>query len=127
MDAAEQDKERYTKEFNEYKQTESYKIFIEKQAAEKKKGKKKEKSKEKNGTHNNTSSKSVENNSKVSVKNFQSLLNHLILSWSKLTSKSFQESKQDRKIENGIYEIPIFTEEFLEHNKGIEELFYLHL
>lgn len=68
MDAAEQDKERYSKEFNEYKQTESYKIFLQKQIAEKKKGKKKEKTKEKNGTlnSNSSSSKSVENNAKAS-------------------------------------------------------------
>lgn len=56
LDAAEQDKERYIKEFNDYKQTDAYTAFLEKQKErEKKKStakqkESKESKKEKNGT-----------------------------------------------------------------------------
>lgn len=53
MDAAEQDKERYSKEFEEYKKTDAYKAFLEKQAAKKEKKVKKGKN-EKTETHNST-------------------------------------------------------------------------
>lgn len=35
LDAAEQDKERYNREFSDYKQTEAYRLFSEKQSSEK--------------------------------------------------------------------------------------------
>lgn len=49
LDAAEQDKERYNKEFNDYKQTDAYKLFLEKQSTKKDK-KEVKKEKESNGT-----------------------------------------------------------------------------
>lgn len=66
LDAAEKEKERYLKELNQYKQTDAYKIFMEKQAAEKKKKVSKDKDKdkqerEKNGVilHSESSSVSI--------------------------------------------------------------------
>ena len=52
LDAAEQDKERYNREFNDYKQTEAYRLFLEKQSAEKQN----ELKKERNGTDTITNS-----------------------------------------------------------------------
>ena len=54
LDAAEQDKERYNREFNDYKQTDAYRLFLEKQSAEKQN----ELKKEKNGTDTNAASTS---------------------------------------------------------------------
>lgn len=49
LDAAEQDKERYNREFSDYKQTEAYRLFNEKQSSEKQHEKK-----ERNGTDINS-------------------------------------------------------------------------
>ncbi|XP_058805003.1 high mobility group protein 20A-like [Phymastichus coffea] len=89
LDAAEQDKERYSKEFEEYKKTDAYKAFVEKQAAKKDKKVKKEK----NEADNSTTSEAppATNNVPNQIKN-----------------------------DDGTVEIPIFTEEFLEHNKTCE-------
>lgn len=69
MNAAEQDKERYIKEFNDYKLTDAYKSFIQKQAAQKKKIQKKEKSTTESSPSKSSSAntKSVENNVKVII------------------------------------------------------------
>ncbi|XP_011301487.1 high mobility group protein 20A [Fopius arisanus] len=80
LDAAEQDKERYNKEFSDYKQTEAYKLFTERQSTEGKK--------ERNGT--------AENNEPVEPP---------------VTEKDTDFSG---------FDIPIFTEEFLDHNKACE-------
>lgn len=50
LDAAEQDKERYNREFSDYKQTEAYRLFSEKQSSEKQQ----ENKKERNGTDINS-------------------------------------------------------------------------
>lgn len=50
LDAAEQDKERYNREFSDYKQTEAYRLFSEKQSSEKQQ----ENKKERNGTDVNS-------------------------------------------------------------------------
>lgn len=47
LDAAEQDKERYNREFSDYKQTEAYRLFSERQTSEKQNESTK---KERNGT-----------------------------------------------------------------------------
>ena len=49
LDAAEQDKERYNREFSDYKQTEAYRLFNEKQSERQNENKK-----ERNGTDINT-------------------------------------------------------------------------
>jgi hypothetical protein len=99
LDAAEQDKERYNREFNDYKQTDAYKIFLEKQSAKKKK---KEVKKEKNEKND----KAEKNGNDASTSSSTSTAEHKVI--------------RQEKNENGIYEIPIFTEEFLEHNKVCE-------
>ncbi|EFA06355.1 high mobility group protein 20A [Tribolium castaneum] len=77
LDAAEQDRERYTREYNAYKQTEAYKLFTQQQNEKKMKESKEE--------------------SKSSV---QPVIN-----------------KEIPDMDFGNFDIPIFTEEFLDHNK----------
>lgn len=83
LDAAEVDRERYTKEFNAYKETEAYKLFA-KQQSEKK-------------------HKEIEKNDKE-IKVVQQQQPSL--------------SKDNLDLANGNYDIPIFTEEFMDHNKA---------
>ncbi|XP_066597930.1 high mobility group protein 20A [Prorops nasuta] len=82
LDAAEQDKERYNREFSDYKQTEAYRIFSEKQIE-----KQNEAKKEKNGTE---------------------------------ATLDQNESQQEKDNDFTGFDIPIFTEEFLDHNKACE-------
>ncbi|KZC05823.1 High mobility group protein 20A [Dufourea novaeangliae] len=77
LDAAEQDKERYNREFSDYKQTEAYRLFNEKQSLEKQQ----ESKKERNGT---------------------------------------DDIQQEKDNDFTGFDIPIFTEEFLDHNKACE-------
>lgn len=55
LDAAEQDKERYTREYNDYKQTEAYRIFSEKLSSEKQNDIKKERNGAEGTLENNVS------------------------------------------------------------------------
>ncbi|XP_057656085.1 high mobility group protein 20A-like isoform X2 [Diorhabda carinulata] len=81
LNAAEQDRERYTKEYNAYKQTEAYKLFTQQQS-EKKLKENKEKEEPVKTFHNQS---------------------------------TIHKDLQDMDFSN--FDIPIFTEEFLEHNK----------
>lgn len=81
LDAAEQDKERYNREIIDYKQTEAYRLFTEKQME-----KQNDNKKERNG-------------SEVSLE---------------------QIDTQPEKDDFSGFDIPIFTEEFLDHNKACE-------
>ncbi|XP_043785669.1 high mobility group protein 20A [Apis laboriosa] len=83
LDAAEQDKERYNREFSDYKQTEAYRLFSEKQSSEKQQ----ESKKERNGTDINSEQNDIQ---------------------------------QDKDNDFTGFDIPIFTEEFLDHNKACE-------
>ncbi|XP_017884850.1 high mobility group protein 20A isoform X2 [Ceratina calcarata] len=83
LDAAEQDKERYNREFSDYKQTEAYRLFSEKQSSEKQQ----ETKKERNGTD---------------------------------ISSEQNDIQQDKDNDFTGFDIPIFTEEFLDHNKACE-------
>lgn len=85
LDAAEQDKERYNREFSDYKQTEAYKLFNQKQVLEKRENSGNNK-KERNGTDNTN------------------------------------DHQTETPVENEFsgFDIPIFTEEFLDHNKSCE-------
>lgn len=83
LDAAEQDKERYNREFSDYKQTEAYRIFSEKQSSEKHT----ENKKERNGTD---------------------------------ISAEQNDMQQEKDNDFTGFDIPIFTEEFLDHNKACE-------
>ncbi|XP_044002561.1 high mobility group protein 20A isoform X2 [Aphidius gifuensis] len=85
LDAAEQDKERYNREFRDYKQTEAYRLFNEKQEMEKRENSGNNK-KERNGTD-------IPNDHPI-----------------------------ETPVENEFsgFDIPIFTEEFLDHNKSCE-------
>lgn len=83
LDAAEQDRERYTREYNAYKQTEAYKQFT-KQKNEKKLKESKEKE-----------------DLKVST----------------LIPQNHISSKDSQDVDFTNLDIPIFTEEFLDHNK----------
>ena len=56
LDAAEQDKERYNREFSDYKQTEAYRLFSEKQSSEKQQ----ENKKERNGTDINSEQNDIQ-------------------------------------------------------------------
>ncbi|XP_044745245.1 high mobility group protein 20A [Coccinella septempunctata] len=78
LDAAEQDRERYTKEYNAYKQTEAYKLFTAQQNEKKLKESKEE---------------------------------------PKIQPSPVISSKENNDIEFNNFDIPIFTEEFLDHNK----------
>ncbi|XP_011860724.1 PREDICTED: high mobility group protein 20A isoform X2 [Vollenhovia emeryi] len=78
LDAAEQDKERYNREFSDYKQTEAYRLFNEKQSERQNESKK-----ERNGTDVNA-----------------------------------EQNDKDNDFTG--FDIPIFTEEFLDHNKACE-------
>lgn len=82
LDAAEQDKERYNREFSNYKQTEAYRLFNEKQSERQNENKK-----ERNGTDMNTEQNDVQ---------------------------------QEKDNDFTGFDIPIFTEEFLDHNKACE-------
>ncbi|XP_011860722.1 PREDICTED: high mobility group protein 20A isoform X1 [Vollenhovia emeryi] len=82
LDAAEQDKERYNREFSDYKQTEAYRLFNEKQSERQNESKK-----ERNGTDVNAEQNDVQ---------------------------------QDKDNDFTGFDIPIFTEEFLDHNKACE-------
>ncbi|XP_015602820.1 high mobility group protein 20A isoform X2 [Cephus cinctus] len=83
LDAAEQDKERYNREFSDYKQTEAYRLFSEKQSTEKQV----ETKKERNGTEPASEQNDV-------------------------------QPEKDNDFSG--FDIPIFTEEFLDHNKACE-------
>ncbi|KAK9877545.1 hypothetical protein WA026_018652 [Henosepilachna vigintioctopunctata] len=78
LDAAEQDRERYTREYNAYKQTEAYKLFTAQQNEKKIK----------------------ENREEPKVIHNQSVT-----------------PKENSDLDFGNFDIPIFTEEFLDHNK----------
>ncbi|XP_034192085.1 high mobility group protein 2 [Osmia lignaria lignaria] len=84
LDAAEQDKERYNREFSDYKQTEAYRLFSEKQSSEKQQENRKQ---ERNGTDLNSEQNDIQ---------------------------------QDKDNDFTGFDIPIFTEEFLDHNKACE-------
>ncbi|KAL1513615.1 hypothetical protein ABEB36_003005 [Hypothenemus hampei] len=88
LDAAEQDRERYTKEYEAYKQTEAYKQFTEQQNEKKLK-----------------EAKDKENNEKPAIVNVPNSTNQPVF------------SKDSYDVDFGNVDIPIFTEEFLEHNK----------
>ncbi|XP_033225233.1 high mobility group protein 20A isoform X2 [Belonocnema kinseyi] len=81
LDAAEQDKERYNREIIDYKQTEAYRLFNEKQ------------------TEKLNESKKERNGSEVSLE---------------------QNDVPPEKDDFSGFDIPIFTEEFLDHNKACE-------
>lgn len=83
LDAAEQDRERYNREYSDYKQTEAYRIFSERQSTEKQN----ETKKERNGTE--------------------------------VASES-NDIQQEKDNDFTGFDIPIFTEEFLDHNKACE-------
>lgn len=83
LDAAEQDRERYTKEYNAYKQTEAYKLFTQQQNEKKMK----------------------ENKDKEEQ----------IVKVPTAHQPIIQKDMQDMDLGN--FDIPIFTEEFLDHNK----------
>ncbi|XP_008557980.1 high mobility group protein 20A [Microplitis demolitor] len=80
--AAEQDKERYNREYSDYKQTEAYRLFSEKQSMDKQNDKK--------VTDGTTNPDPIENLSEKDNDGFSG------------------------------FDIPIFTEEFLDHNKACE-------
>ncbi|GJQ81035.1 hypothetical protein Trydic_g21844 [Trypoxylus dichotomus] len=80
LDAAEQDRERYTREYNAYKQTDAYKQFTQQQNEKKMK----ETKDEPQPIAKTQTAKDTQNNNEVDFSNF---------------------------------DIPIFTEEFLDHNK----------
>ncbi|XP_050295013.1 high mobility group protein 20A-like isoform X2 [Anthonomus grandis grandis] len=82
LDAAEQDRERYTKEYEAYKQTDAYKQFVGQQSGKKKDGKEKE-----------------EKPPSIQPTN------------------SIPGTKDIQEMDFGNFDIPIFTEEFLDHNK----------
>jgi len=81
LDAAVQDKERYTKEYNAYKQTQAYKSYA-KQISDKKLKENKE-----------------ENKTTAAAQNVVTRESH------------------NNEMDIGNFDIPIFTEEFLDHNK----------
>ncbi|XP_043279697.1 high mobility group protein 20A isoform X2 [Venturia canescens] len=85
LDAAEQDRERYNREFSDYKQTEAYRLFSERQLIEKQNEISK---KERNGTE--------------------------------ITPPEPIETHQEKVNDFSGFDIPIFTEEFLDHNKACE-------
>lgn len=62
LDAAEQDKERYNKEFSDYKQTEAYRIFNEKQSE-------KQNSETNKKETNKTEKNGIDTNAEQNVKN----------------------------------------------------------
>ncbi|XP_063228914.1 high mobility group protein 20A [Bacillus rossius redtenbacheri] len=78
LDAAEQDRERYLKELHAYKQTEAYKLFMQKQAQKKQRDDK------------------------------------------MATDAAAHEEEPEQESDMPGFDIPIFTEEFLDHNKGRE-------
>lgn len=84
LDEAEKDRERYSKELEQYQQTEAYRMFTKKQHEKKAKG-------------DDGSAAATTNGTAADV--------------------VIEDSKKD---ELPGYNIPIFTEEFLEHNKGCE-------
>jgi hypothetical protein len=81
LDAAEQDRERYTREYNAYKQTEAYKLFTQQQNEKKLK-------------------ESKEELKQTNVVQGQPVV-----------------TKEIPDMDFGNFDIPIFTEEFLDHNK----------
>lgn len=93
LDAAEQDRERYAKEFNAYKQTDAYKIFTQAQTEKKMKDIQKDDTKTVNNTQNSTMKDDM---NKIKVTN------------------------SEKETDFGNFDIPIFTEEFLDHNKTRE-------
>lgn len=93
LDAAEQDRERYAKELNEYKQTEAYKIFTQTQSEKKMKESQKEDTKAMNNIQNSTP---------------------------KDDSNKIKSTNSEKETDFTNFDIPIFTEEFLDHNKTRE-------
>lgn len=83
LDEAEKDRERYTKEMEQYQQTEAYRLFTKKQHEKKAKGD--------DINANSTNGPGAE-----------------------------AAGEDSRKDEVPGFDIPIFTEEFLDHNKGCE-------
>ncbi|RZC39181.1 high mobility group protein 20A [Asbolus verrucosus] len=81
LDAAEQDRERYTREYNAYKQTDAYKLFTQQQNEKKLK-------------------ESKDDTKATNIIQSQPVVN-----------------KEIQDMDFGNFDIPIFTEEFLDHNK----------
>lgn len=86
LDAAEQDRERYTREYNAYKQTEAYKLFTQQQ----------------------NEKKSKENKDKEDTVKIPTPV---------VTHSQPVITKDPQDMDFGNFDIPIFTEEFLDHNK----------
>ncbi|KAK0175716.1 hypothetical protein PV327_009445 [Microctonus hyperodae] len=84
LNAAEQDKERYNREFSDYKQTEAYRLFSERQSTEKQ----------------NEINKKDRNGGDTATEQIDNL------------------AEKDNAFSG--FDIPIFTEEFLDHNKACE-------
>ncbi|XP_018332960.1 high mobility group protein 20A [Agrilus planipennis] len=87
LDAAEQDRERYTREYNAYKQTEAYKLFTQQQHEKKMK----------------------ENKEEIKPQN--------IPQQNSLPAKEKDLPINNNEHDAANFDIPIFTEEFLDHNK----------
>lgn len=90
LDEAEKDKERYLKELEAYQQTEAYKLFMKKQSDKKRK---------------TEGLDEGEGGVSVNGSNMDSLL---------------QDSTNREDDDSVAFDIPIFTEEFLDHNKNRE-------
>ncbi|CAN7980240.1 unnamed protein product [Ixodes pacificus] len=94
LDEAEKDRERYTKEMEQYQQTEAYKLFTKKKHEKKTKG--------------TVAQQKANGGSCKSAMMFCILL-------------CMQAASEDSRKDDGLgFDIPIFTEEFLDHNKVCE-------
>lgn len=109
LDAAELDRERYTKEYNAYKQTDAYKLFTQQQNDKK--------LKEMTNCNNNSSS-----NNKEEQFNSKSVTQQIVTA-AIVATDAAAPPPPDLLLEfgssniNNNFDIPIFTEEFLDHNK----------
>jgi hypothetical protein len=97
LDAAEQDRERYTREYNAYKQTEAYKLFTQQQNEKKLKESKEE----------------LKQTVSIVLDKFG-----FERKFSECRSGSACSHQGNPRHGFGNFDIPIFTEEFLDHNKN---------
>ncbi|KAG8236260.1 hypothetical protein J437_LFUL011013 [Ladona fulva] len=108
LDAAELDRERYLEELNAYKQTEAYRIFTQKQQ-------------EKKAAAAASTSSEKGSAAKGSTDGGHSAVTAGNSSCQSGTSgnANLTETNEDRTdADLSTFDIPIFTEEFLDHNKG---------
>ncbi|XP_049525568.1 high mobility group protein 20A isoform X1 [Dermacentor silvarum] len=122
LDEAEKDRERYSKEMEQYQQTEAYKTFTKKQHEKKAKGGDVSAAATTNGTTADRPCGKQAKRTAEKIPATSRLYSGFPETSGHVRANSIEPapSEDSKKDEIPGFDIPIFTEEFLDHNKGCE-------